>query len=266
MTHDLILAHLTTLSLAPPDMIRVASRTGYRGVGLRLASVTEGGTAYPLMDDPAMLQATRRAAAETGIAVHDIECVCLTPDLDVADVEPLLAAGAELGARYVIAMPCDRDRGRMADRFAALCALARPRGLGVVLGFAPGAAVSTLEAALDLVVMAGAPNGGVLVDTLHVAHSGGTLAALSALPRRLVPFVHLSDGLQAGNGSERLPPGEGALDLAGILTRLPPGTPVAIAVPMERMTREQGPEAVALHVRRATTHLLDQLAGSTVHA
>ena len=29
------LAHLTVLSLAPPEMVRVAARTGYDAVGLR---------------------------------------------------------------------------------------------------------------------------------------------------------------------------------------------------------------------------------------
>jgi sugar phosphate isomerase/epimerase len=268
MTQDMILAHLTTLSLAPVDLIRVAARTGYRGVGLRLVPPVEGETAYPLMDDPALLRATRRAAAETGVAVHDVECVRLTPDLDVPSHERLLATGAELGARHVVATPHDPDRGRLAERFAALCALARPHGLGVVLAFAPSAAVSTLRAALDLIATAGAPNGGVLVDSLHFTRGGGTLAELSAVPRRLVPFMHLCDApvTLASAGPERLPPGEGALDLAGILTSLPPGIPIAVAVPMERMTREQGAEAAALHVRRAASRLLAHLAGSPVHA
>src|SRR5580698_3290030 len=33
---DLSLAHLTVLSLPPPEMVRVAARIGYRAVGLRL--------------------------------------------------------------------------------------------------------------------------------------------------------------------------------------------------------------------------------------
>jgi hypothetical protein len=38
MMTDFSLAHLTTLSLPPPEMIRVAARCGYRAVGLRLIS------------------------------------------------------------------------------------------------------------------------------------------------------------------------------------------------------------------------------------
>jgi hypothetical protein len=36
---DLSLAHLTVLSLPPPEMVRVAARTGYQAVGLRLIAV-----------------------------------------------------------------------------------------------------------------------------------------------------------------------------------------------------------------------------------
>ena len=73
------LAHLTVLGLPPPEMIRVAARTGYRTVGLRLIAGHRDQPGYPLMDDPAMLRATRRAMAETGVGVLDIEFVKITP-------------------------------------------------------------------------------------------------------------------------------------------------------------------------------------------
>ena len=69
---DFSLAHLTAISLPPPQLIRVAARTGYRSVGLRLVRVTPESPGYPLQDDPGLLRETRRAMAETGIAVGDI--------------------------------------------------------------------------------------------------------------------------------------------------------------------------------------------------
>ena len=40
MRHDYSLAHLTVLSLTPPQVVEVAARAGYRYVGLRLTRVT----------------------------------------------------------------------------------------------------------------------------------------------------------------------------------------------------------------------------------
>jgi hypothetical protein len=42
------LAHLTVLGLPPPEMVRVAARTGYRYVGLRLIAVTDTSPGYAL--------------------------------------------------------------------------------------------------------------------------------------------------------------------------------------------------------------------------
>lgn len=40
--------------------------------------------------------------AGTGLAVLDIEFVKIAPEIEIAALEPFLAAGAELGAKYVI--------------------------------------------------------------------------------------------------------------------------------------------------------------------
>ena len=56
---ELSLAHLTVLSLAPPDVIDVASRCGYQCVGLRLIAVTDQSVGYPLMHDAAMMRQTQ---------------------------------------------------------------------------------------------------------------------------------------------------------------------------------------------------------------
>ena len=95
------LAHLTVISLSPPEVVRVAARTGYTTVGLRLIRVTEASPGYPLMRDPKMMSAAKSAMAETGVGVLDIEFVRITPDIDVAGLEPFLAAGADLTKEHV---------------------------------------------------------------------------------------------------------------------------------------------------------------------
>ncbi|MBV8911961.1 MAG: sugar phosphate isomerase/epimerase, partial [Acetobacteraceae bacterium] len=106
------LAHLTVLDLPPPEMVEVAARTGYQTVGLRLIRATETSPGYALMNDKKMMRATKQAMAATGIGVLDIEFVRITPELDVRSLESFLAAGAELGARYVITSAYDPDLAR----------------------------------------------------------------------------------------------------------------------------------------------------------
>jgi hypothetical protein len=61
--------------------------------------------------------------------------------------------------------------------------------------------------------------------------------------------------LHAGR-SERLPPGEGEIDIRRVLQHMPDGSPVALEVPMTAMAVAEGFEAVALRVRQAASRLL----------
>lgn len=56
--------------------------------------------------------------------------------------------------------------------------------------------------------------------------------------------------------AERLAPGEGQIDLPGLLAAPPRGIPLALAVPMTARTAAEGPAAVAAHVLRAARSLL----------
>jgi sugar phosphate isomerase/epimerase len=259
------LAHLTVICLSPPEVVRVAARAGYQTVGLRLIRVTGQSPGYPLMHDPAMMQATKAAMAETGVGVLDIEFVRITPDFELDALEPFLAAGAELGARHVIAAPYDPDLARLADRLGAFTERAAGYGLRAVLEFFPWTVVPDLDAAVRVVEAAG-PETGILVDTLHFNRSGSTNEQLDRIPARRLPFVHVCDApvqqsyttedlLHAGR-AERLPPGEGAIDIRGILSHMPQGIPIALEVPMTAMTAAEGAEAVALRVRQAASRLL----------
>ena len=70
MKHDYSLAHLTVLSLTPPQVVDVAARTGYRYVGLRMTRVTPDEVLYDLARDRALMKETKARLADTGVAVH----------------------------------------------------------------------------------------------------------------------------------------------------------------------------------------------------
>jgi sugar phosphate isomerase/epimerase len=260
------LAHLTVLSLAPPEVVEVAARTGYQTVGLRLFRVMETTPGYPLMDDKPMMRATKSAMAATGVGVLDIELVRITPDLEAASLEPFLAAGAELGARYVITSPYDSDLARLADRLAAISDLASQYGLRAVLEFFPWTSVPDLSAASRIVEAAERAELGILVDTIHFNRSASRLDELDRIPPARLPFVHVSDApvresytteeLLHTARMERLPPGEGGIDIKGILSHMPVDIPMALEVPMTSLSAVEGAEAVAQRVRQAAQRLL----------
>lgn len=260
------LAHLTVLDLPPPQMIRLAARLGYDRVGLRLIRVTETSPGYPLHETPALLRETQAALADTGITVNDIEFLRLTPDFRPGDFAGFLAAGAALGARHVICAPYDDDPARLAGTLAALQDLARPHGLTCVLEFFPWTPVPNLATARDLVERTGMAEIGILLDTLHFDRSGSSLADLAGLPPARLPFLHLCDApvhppystedlLHAGR-AERLPPGEGRIDLAAILGQVPPDLPMALEVPMTALQAERGSAEVAARALAAARRLL----------
>lgn len=237
-------------------------------MGLRLLRVTDASPGYPLMSDPALMRATKRALDATGLTVSDIEFVRISPETNPATLQPFLDAGAELGARHVIAAPYDPDLGRLADRLGTLSGLAAQRGLCVVLEFFPWTVVPDLASALAVSQAAG-EQVGVLVDSLHFDRSGSSLDLLSMVPQARLPFAHLADAavnppyteadLLETARDERLAPGEGCIDLRGFVNALPSNLPLQVEVPMTRMTSTKGADAVLQHVADASRRLLADL-------
>ena len=168
------LAHLTVLDLPPTEVVRVAARTGYQYVGLRLIAVTETTPGYPLMDDPSMMRGTKSALADTGVGVLDIEFVKITPEIDVTGLERFVATGAELGAKYVITAPYDPDLARLADRLGAISDLSVRYGLRAVLEFFPWTVVPDLGTAVQVMEAAGRAETGTQAATLSSASGSGS--------------------------------------------------------------------------------------------
>ena len=255
MTRSLSLAHLTVIDLAPPRMIEVAARIGYTSVGLRLIRVTDATPGYPLRDDPKLVRETVAAIRDTGVWVNDIEFVRITPGFEPAALEPFLAVGAELGAKYIVTAPYDPDISRLTRNLAAFAELSETYGLDPVLEFFPWTNVPDLKSALQVVKATHNSRIGVLLDTLHFDRSRSCLDDIDTVARYRLPFVHLCDApvqqsytndeLLHAARSERLPPGKGRIDLRSILGRLPESVPVALEIPMDHVRISKGSEAVA---------------------
>ena len=259
------LAHLSALDLSPPELVIAAAEAGYRYVGLRLVAVTSAGPAWPLWKDRATMAATKSRMAETGVGVLDVELVKLLPECDVRSFEPCFEAAAELGARHVLTQADDPVSERAAGNYAALCDLAAPYGLSCDIEFIPWLQTNNLASARKLIDSAGRDNCGLMIDTLHFARAGCQLRELLECPKEWFHYVQLCDAPSASPASidgliyaareERRFPGEGELDLTGILSCLPHPIVIGIEIPSETLSFTTGPEERARMAREATMRL-----------
>ena len=252
MKHEYSLAHLTALSLAPPRMIEVAADAGYQYVSLRINRVTLDEPLYDVANDRGLMKETKARLADTGVKVCDVELARMGPDRDADSYQELLDASAELGARFVIAQLPDPDRDRATERFARLCDLAKPLGLFVGLEFTTWSETPDLSAATAVMRAVNRPNAGILVDTLHFSRSRCSQDELKKLPREWFQFTQVCDapkeipttteGLLHTARLERLFPGEGELDVLGILACLPPEIPYSLEIPRASLEAAVGVE------------------------
>ena len=267
MKHDYSLAHLTVLSLPPPQVIEVADREGYRHASLRMTRVTTEEPLYDLARDRALMRETKARLDETGLDVLDVELFRMDEKLEPEDFAAELDATVELGASNVIAQLPDPNFERKAERFARLCDLAKPLGIFVSLEFPHWTQTGTLAEATKVLRTANRPNAAMLIDLLHMARSNSALEDLRKLPREWFRFAHVCDAerrcpptveaaIRTGR-EERLFPGEGTIDVQGILSCLPDHIPYSLEIPRLALTRAVGPEEVARLAIRVAQNLLD---------
>lgn len=265
MAIEFSLAHLSALDLSPPELVMVAADAGYRYVGLRLVAVTPGGPGWALWKDKATMHGTKARMVETGVGVLDVELARLEPDTDVRSFIPCMEAAAELAARHVLTQGDDPDVGRLVDNYARLCDLAAPFGLTCDVEFIPWLRTKDLASAGALVRAAGRQNGGLMIDTLHFARAGCRLDELDQYPSSWFHYVQLCDAPQASPATldgliyaareERLFPGEGELDLMGVLRRLPGSVVMGMEIPTETLSFTATPEERARLAREAALRL-----------
>jgi sugar phosphate isomerase/epimerase len=217
----LSLAAGTVLDVDPAQAVDVAAAAGFGAVGVWFDPAT--------WTDAISRSVARRLRANSIVAL-DIEPVILGRGEDPGDA--LVDTAGELGVRHVLVASGPAERGAVVERFGELCERAASAGVVVVLEFLPIFTIATLAAAAAVVEEVGQPNGGVLVDTLHLARSGGSPDELRGLRPGLVPYLQLADAPAEPPGRDRdalrdealhgrLLPGDGELALDAVLAAVP---------------------------------------------
>jgi sugar phosphate isomerase/epimerase len=269
VTRALSLAALTVLELSPPELVGCAAAAGYSHVGVRLLPATESEPRWPVVGDTPMVREVEHRLADSGVRVLDIEIFRLRPETDVRDYLLALETGARLGAKYVLVAGNDPDESRLTERFASLCELGLPFGLGFDVEPMPWTDVKNLQQGARIVAASGSPRAGVLIDPIHFDRGGNVPADIAAVPAQALHYAQLCDApaerprdtetLLHQARAERLMPGDGQLDLAGILRALPGHVPLALEVPMLTLAKTVSALERATRIRQKTHALLDRL-------
>jgi sugar phosphate isomerase/epimerase len=215
----------------PLETIRAAADGGFDAVGLWIE---------PPNWSPQLLRDARRALADTGLELLDVEVVWIKPESDIADHKRCLDIGMELGAKHVLCVSSDPNPDVTAARLAELCTHAEGSGMRVALEFGIFTEVKTIGAARAILEQVAHPLAALLIDPIHVDRSGATAADLAAVPPSLLPYAQFCDAPAARPDPADLNAvitdaidlrrqlGEGALPLAEILRALPRDIPLAI--------------------------------------
>jgi sugar phosphate isomerase/epimerase len=233
----LSLAAGTILDVDPAGAVSVAHQSGFDAVGL-------------WFDPEAWSDATTRNVAErladTGVTALDIEPVLFGWGRRGDHGEQMIEIAATLAVPHVLVASGGATATETAERLTALSAHAAEVAPEVVLvlEFLPIFSVATLAQAARIVRAIGAPNVGVLVDTLHLDRSGSRLEDAGGVA---LPYLQLADagpvrpadvtGLRVEALEGRLLPGEGVLPLVDVLRAIP-GVPVSVELRSSRLTAD----------------------------
>jgi len=237
----LALAHLSVLDVHPLDLVSLAANIGYADIGLRLYPAFPGSMFYELPEGSSPCREMRQRLNDRGIGVNDIEFIGIGEHFNAFELQGLLDTAGALSVQRLNVCGDDLDRGRLTDNFAHLCELAKPYGLRVELEYMAWRAVKNFADACEVVSKACQPNGGVLIDVLHLSRTGGSPGDVQRAPGA-VRCVQLCDaiaeqvpetpeGLLWEARSGRLAPGRGTLPLRELLAELDDGTAISLEVP-----------------------------------
>ncbi|GHS88437.1 hypothetical protein AGMMS49957_09940 [Synergistales bacterium] len=266
------LAQLTVLPWSPPEMIYNARILGYDTVSIRPISMgVKGEHDFDLAVHKDLFDLTKRAMSETGIKINDIELAKIGDGIDVARYESAFEAASRLGVKDVISSIWSDNRDFYLEQFGKLCDLAWKYGIYVNLEFVTWAGIKTLSGVREVLSAVNKPNAAIFIDTLHFYRSRIGLDELDACPKNLFRFIHICDGpaeipeessptykddlIYVGRDAREYV-GEGAIDIAAIVKKLPDNVLFSVELPHLKKAAEWG---LTEHARRCLVTAKDYM-------
>lgn len=216
------------------EQVEAAGAAGFRAI-----SLWPNTWRHALRKEGLSLRDMRAVLDDNGVVLTDIEgcrdwarpagSVASGPTKYGLARDDYFEACAELGGRNVGAVYLENvtfDKRRAAHDFSELCDDAASFGLGVALEFVAFSDISDAATAMEVLRLAGRPNGGLVVDLWHhIRGSGlGDNALLRALPADRIFTVQFCDGptysslpLEEETTFHRQMPGDGEMAVGSFL-------------------------------------------------
>ncbi|MFV5639476.1 sugar phosphate isomerase/epimerase family protein [Acinetobacter oleivorans] len=241
MSREYSLSFLTVADVTPVEAVKIAAKCGYAAVGLRLLPAAPNEVDYPILNDSKLIKETKAALNDTGVRIADVEIVRITQDFEPRKYLQFLSTAEQLGARHILVAGNDPEQSRLIHHFAQFCELSKQFDLSCDLEFMPWTNVKNLAQAEYIVNQSGQENAAILIDALHFDRSDSTLEQIKALNPKQLNYVQLCDGFAEYDPSDeglikiarsnRLVPGQGEIDLVGLIRALPKEIMLAAEVP-----------------------------------
>lgn len=239
--HLLSLAFLTVQGCPPLEHVQCAAAAGYDAAGLRLIAPHGLALAHPIVGNAPLIRELRTAAADLGISFLDGEVFTLRPESDVAAWLPVIETAGALGMPIMQITCEDGELSRAADNLGRIADAAADHGVKMAIEFMRWRKTATIEDAATLAAACGRGNVGILLDALHLSRSGGSPAAVAALPPESVLYLQLCDAPARPPGDDegciaeargaRMLPGDGGLWLAELMRVLPANIAISVETP-----------------------------------
>jgi sugar phosphate isomerase/epimerase len=250
------------------SFVDAAADAGFDGISIWTAhhdwAVADGGAAEAFFD----------WHRERGLTIPAAEVVLGwesdDPDAVAAACVPLLDVAARAGATTVIAVTLESGPPPPAVATAGLrtlCDLAADRGLRVSFEFLPWTWVPTIAAVAHLIEAVDRENLGLVLDAWHWQRQPGgpDLATLREFPPERIHILQLNDAptsapddLPLETSTARLLPGEGDIDLPGLLSEVEAtgAEPLVVSEVFSADLCARGPAENAKRQHAAATNIL----------
>jgi sugar phosphate isomerase/epimerase len=274
----------TVQSATIETLVEVASENGFESV-----TVTPW-MGHELLDEPDRLATVRRSMKASGVRIGCLDAVMRgLPGVPGPDEVPesqrqnftydavtclRIAEALDIGLlniTHYLGTPV--PLAALVEAIGLVAQRAAECGVATCIEFIPGTGIPDLATAAFISSAIGA-NIGLLVDSWHLARTGGSVTDLRALPPGSVRSIQLNDRRDGEGGpvdgpdglvyltmaSRRLP-GDGELPLAEIVSTIlanSPGLPVGIEVFSDEM-RALSPQAAASRAAEALQSVLSNL-------
>ena len=210
-------------SLSFDEVVRAASRAGFRHIGLddkaidrQLAAGQTLGELKRLMDGLG-LQVTQVHLARLALKNTRAD--------EVSKIAHLCALALAFDTRWVSVAIDDPQSEEIVARTRAAADECAKHALGLAVEFMPFTGIRSLAEVRELMRHAGRGNIGIQLDVWHLFRGGSTLAELARLRPDEIAFVQFDDARPAtsemyDDTRNRRLPGEGELDLRGFARTL----------------------------------------------